>query len=463
MNKEKELELREQYKDRGELTVNFILFAYDHYGDLLDFSDTYVVDQNTETVLDIKDYCRVKVVPRVFMLQPGTFCYNIIERAIDFVDRLREKRKDVTILPKESIYINNWTHMVFYCKKHNNKYTSKPNNIILGKVACKECNQENKSRSKKLTTLNILQDKLNKKYGENKYQVLIEESLNDSKLYKRKDRDKAIKKTNVHILCCECRNTFIYPIDVISKYISGEIKGLPCKNCEERINNEKRLQHFINKFTILNQSEKRNLDFDFSEAYLRSVIVGKYPTAKIFNIKCNKCGEHFDMLYGSLLNAVGCPHCSTRSSGELAVESWLKENNIQFNSQVNILNDEIVKLGNSRGFRIDFVVEEESNTYFIEYNGKQHYTYCDFFKKSLEGFYRQLKRDEYIKTYCANNGFVFIELPWTLSFLEIAEILNDVLIKKVPHRPYEYPNIKLEHEFDTGLHRGEFLKQNGLL
>jgi hypothetical protein len=91
MNKEKEQELRDQYKDRGELTVNFILFAYDHYGELLDFSDTYVEDQNKETILDIKDYCRVKVVPRVFMLQPGTFSYNIIDRAISFVEKVRER------------------------------------------------------------------------------------------------------------------------------------------------------------------------------------------------------------------------------------------------------------------------------------------------------------------------------------------------------------------------------------
>ena len=165
-----------------------------------------------------------------------------------------------------------------------NTITSKPNNIIQGKIACKECYRENRTRSKRITTLKGIQEKLNKKYGENRFTVLIEESLDDGVLYKRKDTNKTIKKTNVHLLCCECRNTFIYPIDVLSKYISGEIKGLPCKNCEERINNERRLQHFINKFTILNQEEKRYLDFDFSEAYLRSVIVGKHPTAKIFNM-----------------------------------------------------------------------------------------------------------------------------------------------------------------------------------
>lgn len=464
MNKEKEQELREQYKDRGELTVNFILFAYDHYGELLDFSDTYVEDQNKETTLDIKDYCRVKVVPRVFMLQPGTLSYNIIERAIDFVDRLREKRKDVTILPKESVYINNWTHMIFYCKKHNNRYTSKPNNIILGKVACKECYLENRSRSKRITTLKGIQEKLNKKYGENRFTVLIEESLDDSILYKRKDTNKTIKKTSVHLLCCECHNTFIYPIDTIYKYISGETKGLPCKNCEERINNEKRLQYFIDKFTILNQEEKRYLDFDFSEAYLRSVKIGKHPIAKIFNIKCNRCGEYFDLLYDSLLRAVNCPHCSM-SSGETIINGWLRENNVLFQTQVRLQNENIVELGHPRGFIIDFVVEINSETYWIEYHGEQHYTFCTHFKDDINHFYNQLIRDEFISNYCKQNNIKFLELPWTLKSTEITEILGDILINNTPH-PYSFPKIRLNRkkEFpDTGLYRSEFLKQIGLL
>lgn len=118
MNKEKEQELREQYKDRGELTVNFILFAYDHYGELLDFSDTYVEDQNKETILDIVGYCRVKVVPRVFMLQSGSLFYHVIERAISFINKLREKRKDLSIVPKRTIYKDNNTITCFFCNKH---------------------------------------------------------------------------------------------------------------------------------------------------------------------------------------------------------------------------------------------------------------------------------------------------------------------------------------------------------
>ena len=462
MNKEKEQELKERYKDRGELTVNFILFAYDHYGELLDFSDTYVENQNEETILDIKDYCRVKVVPRVFMLQPGTFSYNIIERAISFVEKVRERRKDVTILPKESIYVNNGVHMVFYCKKHNKKYTSKPGNILFGKVACKECNVENKSESKRRTTLEATQKKLDEKYGKDRFTVLVDDSLNDIELIKKSGRE--YNRIIIHIKCNKCQEIIICPLSSLYKFLTGEIKSLPCKRCEEEIKNKDRLNYFVNKFNKLNIEEKRYLDFDFSEAYLKSVKVGKHLSGKIFNIKCNKCGEHFDMLYGNLIHAVSCPHCM-KSSGELVIEGWLRENNISFNSQVRILNDDIIKLGHPRGLVIDFMIKFNERTYWVEYHGEQHYVYCNHFKDDVNDFYVQLKRDEFVSDYCKKNNISFIELPWTIKSKELVSILDDLLINNIPH-PYEFPKIRLNRkkEFpDTGLHRSEFLKQNGLL
>lgn len=451
MNKEQEL--REQYKDRGELTVNFISFAYEHYGDLLDFSDTYVVDQNTEeTVLDIKDYCRVKVVPRVFMLQPGTFSYNIIERAINFVTQLREKRKDVAVIPKKTVYKNYSTATTFYCNKHKKEFRGRPDNLLDGKLICKDCVIESKKRTRRLTSLTYYQERLDSIYGIGNLTVLIEESL--------KDIDSHITV----LRCNSCGNIFNVTYSNMANIIAGSHKGYPCTLCEEKKKNEARLKYFIDKFDKLNREEKRYLDFDFSKACLKSVRVGKNLVAKIFNIKCNRCGEYFDMLAGNLLYAVSCPHCR-KSSGELVIEGWLKENNILFNTQVKLLNDEVISQGHLRGLLIDFVIETESGTYWIEYHGEQHYVFCTHFKEDLNDFYVQLKRDDYVCDYCKRNNIKFLELPWTLKSTEIVEILKDVLINNTPH-PYSFPKIRLNRkkEFpDTGLYRGEFLKQNGLL
>lgn len=452
MNKEKEQELKERYKDRGELTVNFILFAYDHYGELLDFSDTYVENQNKETILDIKDYCRVKVVPRVFMLQPGTLSYNIIERAIDFVDRLREKRKDVAVIPKKTVYKNNSTATIFYCNKHKKEFQGRPDNLIGGKLICKDCVRESKKKTRRLTSLSLYQERLDSIYGVGNLTVLIDESL---------------KNLDSHITvlrCNSCGTIFNVTYSNMANIISGCHKGYPCLICDEKKKNEIRLKYFVDKFNKLNEEEKRYLNFDFSEAYLKSVKVGKNLVAKIFNIRCNRCGEYFDMLAGNLLYAVSCPHCR-KSSGELVIEGWLKEHNIPFNTQVRLLNDEIISLGHLRGLLIDFIVETESEVYWIEFHGEQHYVYCTHFKENIDDFYVQLRRDDYVCDYCKKNNIKFLELPWTLKSKEVVEILEDTLINNVSH-PYEFPKIRLNRkkEFpDTGLYRGEFLKQNRLL
>ena len=127
-------------------------------------------------------------------------------------------------------------------------------------------------------------------------------------------------------------------------------------------------------------------------------------------------------------------------------------------------NNEIEQLGHPIGLFIDFTLTIGNITYWIEYNGEQHYNYCPHLKDDINDFFSQLKRDEYVYEYCKRNNITLIELPWTLKSTEITAILEDILINNIPH-PYEFPNIRLNRkkEFpDTGLHRSEFLKQNNI-
>lgn len=452
MNKEKEQELREQYKDRGELTVNFILFAYDHYGDLLDFSDTYVEDQSKETILDIKDYCRVKVVPRVFMLQPGTFCYNIIERAIDFVDKLREKRKDVAVIPKKTVYKGGRTITCFLCTIHKKEIFGSPDNVLRGRKICKECSTESKKIAFKKNSLQFHQERLDEKYGVGRFTILEKESLEET------------EGNFVFLRCNKCGNVYKLPYSTIRHYICEDMKCDPCPNCDKLEKDAKRLKYFIDKFTTINENRENKLDLDFSKSYVGTVKRGEKYNAKIYNIKCNKCGLYFDVLARSLMYMVKCPHCSM-SVGETIIESWLRNNKLEFTEQYSLKTDELEELGYPLGLLIDFTLTIENREYWIEYNGEQHYSYCPHFKDDLNDFYSQLKRDEYVCNYCERNNITLIELPWTLKLEDISCILNDLLINKIPH-PYEFPKIRLNRkkEFpDTGLYRSEFLKQNGLL
>jgi hypothetical protein len=458
MNKEKEQELRDQYKDRGELTVNFILFAYDHYGELLDFSDTYVEDQNKETVVDIVGYCRAKIIPKLFM----TPLLNkwIIERTIDFVDNLKKVKPHVSIIPKKTIYKNAKTLIIVYCIKHKKEFSGLPTDLLNEKkLICKDCRIESVRRIRRTTTLQSYQAKLDNKFGKDKFTILIEETINKLDMDTKKTLKDKIEFC--YVRCNACGTVFNYTnIRDINRTIEN-----PCPHCKINEKNERSLEIFLNKFNTINKEEAKYLDFDFSQAFFRSVrLKNGRSTGKIFNIKCNRCGKYFDMKCSSLLRMVRCPHCS-KSSGELVIEQWLIEKNISFSCQVNLLNEDIISMGHPRGFYIDFVISSEIKTYWIEYNGEQHYTYCTHINKSIDDFYKQLQRDEYIKNYCEKNNIELIELPWTLNSKNVVNILEDILINNTPH-PYEFPNIKLvrKKEFpDTGLYRGEFLKQNGLL
>ena len=442
-------ELTEKYKDRGELTVEFILFAYEHYGDLLDFSDTYVEDQNKETILDIKDYCRIKVVPKSFIKSLGN---KIIERAINFVENLTEKRKDLSIIPKKTVYINNNTKICLLCSIHKKEVFGSPSNILRGRRICKECSDESRRLANKRNSLIFCQNRLNEKYGVGRFTVLIEESINH------------IKDKITFIRCNKCNSLLKLPYTTLSHYIAETMGSDLCPTCDKQEKDQKRLKHFVDRFTAINESRDIKLDLDFSNSYVETIKRGEKYDAKIFNIKCNKCGLYFDIMAGNLMYVVNCPHCGARSNGETIIGTWLRKNNIEFEEQIMLKNGEIKELGHPVGLFIDFSLTIEDRVYWIEYNGEQHYNYCPHFKDDINDFFSQLKRDEYVYEYCKRNNITLIELPWTLKSTEIIAILEDILINNIPH-PYEFPNIRLirKKEFpDTGLHRSEFLKQNNI-
>lgn len=86
--------------------------------------------------------------------------------------------------------------------------------------------------------------------------------------------------------------------------------------------------------------------------------------------------------------------------------------------------------------RIDFMVEIEGTTYWIEYNGEQHYnSMCRFYRGNrgdLDSFEKQTGRDRCVREYAKENGIILLEIPYTItSYKEITKILQDVLLSRV--------------------------------
>lgn len=93
------------------------------------------------------------------------------------------------------------------------------------------------------------------------------------------------------------------------------------------------------------------------------------------------------------------------SSGENMVAAVLKSFNINFkyNSLLYIDNNKIY---------IDFSFSINNQEYWIEYNGKQHYEFVDYFFKTQDRFEKQLERDALVRKYAKENNIILIELKY---------------------------------------------------
>lgn len=141
---------------------------------------------------------------------------------------------------------------------------------------------------------------------------------------------------------------------------------------------------------------------------------------------CPKHGEYFTSYNNIINHNRGCPCCNS-SKGEKEIEIYLKNNNIKFISQYKIKNDTFQSRKSNSVF-IDFRIKLDGRIYFIEYNGKQHYQSIEYFGGN-DKFVAQQDRDSEVRTYCLTNNIELIEIPYSIKFSEIKELLNKYLKK----------------------------------
>lgn len=129
-----------------------------------------------------------------------------------------------------------------------------------------------------------------------------------------------------------------------------------------------------------------------------------YEVSKIL-LRHNKCGFIYKASASSFLAGHGCPRCKS-SAGEILVRKFLDKYNIPFIDQYRFSNSEVSSLV------FDFFIENEKETFVIEYNGRQHYEPVDQFGGE-PSFVLQQQRDARKKTFCEQQNIVFIEVPYT--------------------------------------------------
>jgi hypothetical protein len=210
----------------------------------------------------------------------------------------------------------------------------------------------------------------------------------------------------------------ICPIHGIVKVYPGNfLNGRGCPKCGQSLKGQ------YKKLTTIEFIEKANKIHNNYYDYSKTDYI--LSSQKVI-ITCPIHGD-FKQTPNHHLDGEGCPICK-QSKGEKLVESVLLKYNIPFKREVTYNVNDIVK--NKKEFRIDFVINLNNRTYFIEYNGKQHYEPSDFFGGEKE-FKLQKKRDSYVRGFVNRHKSV-------LSLLEISYKLKK---ETVENKILEFLNI----------------------
>ena len=207
-----------------------------------------------------------------------------------------------------------------------------------------------------------------------------------------------------------------------------------CKKCSKT---HKRLWDDPWRNSVNNQAEKQGINIahakDLEGQIFGDLTVGpaKDGYTDKFGLawwpcKCH-CGN-FEFVRGNTLrlakNKLACKRClGSISSGERAIIDWLKQHNIQYNTQV-IFNN--LRGVNEGLLRFDIGIKDNNNNfiYLIEFQGLQHYQPVEYFGGE-EQFKIQQEHDTRKRQWCQENNIKLIEIPYNYNDLD--EYLSQLL------------------------------------
>lgn len=183
--------------------------------------------------------------------------------------------------------------------------------------------------------------------------------------------------------------------------------GCPkCRDDKLAINRKKSLEQFI-------------IDANKIHEYIYDYSLVQYINAHVkIKILCPKHGL-FEQTPNNHLNKKSCPKCK-KSKGEMIIEKWLKENNINFINQKRF-ND---CRGDKYPLSFDFYLQHYNIC--IEYDGEQHNRPIKIWG-GLKSFNRIKIRDKIKNEYCLRNNIDLIRIPYSKNFESILSTLTSKL------------------------------------
>lgn len=290
-------------------------------------------------------------------------------------------------------WIGNTTKLILECSLHGKWETTSFNNFQKERVNCPECSKYSPlKKNKKEDIIQRIQDIYGNKYDLSKFEY---GGFHTKSCFICHSTGPILKEehgefwmTPANLLnghnCPKCSNTFRKDTD----YFIKEVETI----------------HGIGKFT-----------------YTKTKYINKYT--KVI-ITCPIHGDFYTVPNYFLSKKYGCPLCKN-SIGEELVYNHFNNSKIKFNTQVRIKGE--IPGKRSDLVIIDFSLERNNQIYWIEFNGEQHYKFCEFFhNQSYQNFINQVNRDKAVREYALEHNIRFLEIPY-LDIDRIPEILDAFL------------------------------------
>ena len=126
---------------------------------------------------------------------------------------------------------------------------------------------------------------------------------------------------------------------------------------------------------------------------------------------CKKCDTDYSVYWNHYKKSKSHDCKGLISSGEIIVENYLKENNINYTKQRKTLKC----INPDTGYVMPYDFELTGENILIEVQGDQHRRFIECFHVDQEGFLYQQKKDKYKKEFAESNGYILLEL-WYEDF-----------------------------------------------
>jgi len=209
--------------------------------------------------------------------------------------------------------------------------------------------------------------------------------------------NKIMSYSNYNIRCKKCSHIFNNSWD------NHTHKSQGCPKCNKAGRKKRTIESI----------KKQILSLDTGYQYNWESFKGYYDGN--FKIKCEQHGW-FKQSVANHIFGQRCPKCK-RSKGEDAIEKFLIENNIEYETQKRFDNCK-----SKRSLPFDFYIP--SKNLLIEYDGELHYRPVEYFG-GIEHLKLTQKHDKIKNEFCKKNKINLIRISY-LDFNDISSILGNI-------------------------------------